>query len=39
MPSTLLERLANGRTELVVDYVAQGHPTTAADGEGTPLIQ
>lgn len=36
---TLLERIADGRTDLVIDYVAQGHPATAADGDGTPLIQ
>ncbi len=37
--ATLLERIADGRTDLVIDYVAQGHPATAADGDGTPLIQ
>lgn len=37
--ASLLERIANGRTDLVIDYVAQGHPPTAADSDGTPLIQ
>jgi ankyrin repeat protein len=37
--ATLLERIADGRTDLVIDYVGQGHPPTAADGDGTPLIQ
>ena len=37
--ATLLERIANGRTDLVIDYMAEGHPATAADGDGTPLVQ
>jgi ankyrin repeat protein len=35
----LLERIADGRTDLVWSYVAQGHPATAAAKDGRPLVQ
>src|SRR5579871_1702545 len=34
----MLERIADGRTDLVLDYVNAGHPATAAANDGTPLI-
>jgi len=38
MTSHILERIADGRTDLVFDYLAQGHPAKSADRAGTPLI-
>ena len=35
----LLERIADGRTDLVWDLVAQGHSATARAADGTPLVQ
>jgi ankyrin repeat protein len=35
----MLDRIMHGRTDLVVDYVGEGHPATARDGQGTPLIK
>jgi ankyrin repeat protein len=35
----MLERIADGRTDLVFDYLAQGHAADSADGGGVPLIQ
>jgi uncharacterized protein len=35
----LLERIANGRTDLVFDYLAVGHAATATDADGTSLMQ
>lgn len=35
----MLDRIADGRTDLVFDYVAQGNPPTAKDQKGVPLIQ
>ena len=34
----ILERIADGRTDLVFDYLAQGHPAKSADRRGTTLI-
>lgn len=34
----MLERIADGRTDLVFDYVAEGHPATSRTADGTPLI-
>jgi uncharacterized protein len=39
MPDALLERIANGRTDLVIDYLALGHPATSTDKDGTRLSQ
>ena len=39
MPDRLLERIANGRTDLVFDYLALGHDATSADSNGTSLSQ
>lgn len=38
MTSNILERIADGRTDLVFDYLAQGHPAKSADRGGTALI-
>ena len=41
MPKTrnpLLARIADGRTDLVFDFVAAGHPATLADEEGATLM-
>lgn len=34
-----MNRILAGRTDLVFDWVAIGHPATATDGEGAPLIR
>lgn len=34
----MLERITNGRTDLVFDYLAAGHPATAKDAHGRPII-
>jgi ankyrin repeat protein len=34
----MLERIKRGRTDLVVDYVGQGHAATSNDGGGASLI-
>ena len=38
MTSGILERIADGRTDLIFDYLAQGHPAKSADRGGTALI-
>jgi ankyrin repeat protein len=35
----MLEKIADGRTDLVFDYLAEGHPANSADGAGVSLIQ
>ncbi|HMD38080.1 MAG TPA: ankyrin repeat domain-containing protein [Candidatus Acidoferrum sp.] len=35
----LLDEIADGRTDLVFEYVAEGHPATSADPHGVSLIQ
>ncbi len=35
----MLERIVDGRTDLVFDYLAQGHPANSVDGDGVPLIK
>jgi len=37
--TTMLERIVDGPTDLVFDYVAQGQAATAKDRDGTPLIR
>jgi len=34
----VIDRIADGRTDLVFDYLAAGHPATSKDKDGTPLI-
>lgn len=34
----MLQRIMDGRTDLVFDYLAQGHPASSADRHGRPLI-
>ena len=35
----MLTRLANGRTDLVFDLLAQGHPADTKDADGVSLMQ
>jgi len=35
----MLDRIADGRTDLVFDYLAQGHPPNAMDANGVSLMQ
>jgi len=35
----VIERIADGRTDLVFDYISEGHPATSKDGNGTSLIE
>ena len=37
MGSNIIQRIADGRTDLVFDWVADGHPATATDPHGAPL--
>lgn len=39
MASRLLERILDGRTDLVLDYMAEGHPAASTDAEGVRLIE
>jgi ankyrin repeat protein len=34
----MLQQIADGRTDLVFDYLAQGHPATSKDAQGSSLI-
>ena len=34
----MIDRIADGRTDLVFDYIAEGHPATSKDKDGTSLI-
>jgi ankyrin repeat protein len=36
---TVLDKIVDGRTDLVFDYVSQGHPATSKDKDGVPLIK
>lgn len=38
-PSDMFKRIADGRTDLVFDYLAQGQPADAADERGVSLLQ
>lgn len=35
----MIKRIAEGRTDLVFDYLAAGHPATSTDTEGTSLLR
>jgi ankyrin repeat protein len=35
----MLERIASGRTDLVFDYLSQGHAANSVDGRGVSLMQ
>jgi ankyrin repeat protein len=37
--TALLEKIVDGRTDLVFEYLAQGHPATAVDRDGVSLLQ
>ena len=36
---TVLDKIVDGRTDLVFDYVSQGHPATSKDKDGVSLIK
>src|SRR5688572_21393863 len=38
MSSTMLQRIADGRTDLVFQYLSDGHPAQSTDEAGTALI-
>jgi len=38
MANDILQRLADGRTDLVFPYLAEGHAATSTDASGAPLI-
>lgn len=38
MSKEILQRIADGRTDLVLQYVSEGHPARSTDHTGTPLI-
>jgi ankyrin repeat protein len=38
-PEKLLERIADGRTDLVWDYIAQGNAATSPAADGVPLVR
>jgi ankyrin repeat protein len=38
MTSDIFERMDEGRTDLVFEYLAQGHPANSSDSHGTSLI-
>jgi hypothetical protein len=35
----MLERIVDGRTDLVFEYLAAGHPADEKDGDGVSLIR
>ncbi len=35
----MIQRIADGRTDLVFEYVSQGYPANSKDANGTPLIR
>lgn len=39
MHDTLLERITDGRTDLVFDYLAAGHAADGTDRDGVPLLR
>jgi uncharacterized protein len=39
MKANMLDRIADGRTDLVFDYLAEGHAATSKDKDGVSLVQ
>src|SRR5947209_17623988 len=39
MSKSIIKQIADGRTDLVFDYLAAGYPATSADKDGTSLIK
>jgi len=39
LDKVVLDKIVNGRTDLVFEYLAQGHPASSADANGVSLIQ
>jgi len=38
-PTAMLEEIADGRTDLMMDYLENGHPANSTDQDGVSLIQ
>ncbi len=38
-PEGVVKRIVDGRTDLVWDYIAQGHPATSVADDGVPLVR
>jgi ankyrin repeat protein len=36
---SMLQQIADGRTDLVFEYLAQGHPASSVDSNGVPLLK
>jgi uncharacterized protein len=34
-----MDEIAEGRTDLVFEHLAEGHPTTSVDADGVSLVQ
>jgi hypothetical protein len=34
----MIDRIADGRTDLIFEFLARGHPPDSTDGNGVPLI-
>jgi uncharacterized protein len=39
MSQTTLDRITDGRTDLVFEYLSAGHAADSADSDGVPLIR
>jgi ankyrin repeat protein len=39
MSKTILDRISDGRTDLVFDYISAGHPANSTDTNGVSLIK
>ena len=39
MNSNIIQRIRDGRTDLVFDYVSEGHPANSTDQDGVALIK
>ena len=39
MASGVMDRIKGGRTDLVFDYLSEGHPANAKDENGMRLVQ
>lgn len=39
MRGAMPSRIVDGRTDLVFDYLAEGHPANSTDGDGVSLIR
>ena len=39
MSNSIIKQIIDGRTDLVFDYLAEGHAATSADKDGVSLIK